>query len=106
DTTVGYRKVNRKAKHIMQEMSEQVIKELLTDGVEMGNALRIFNRRLHAVGAGLLRGPHHTWTLLKQAPAMQKENSENFDTFAQAFDAALNLLIERSGSVNSTVTKS
>lgn len=96
---------NKTGVKIVQQMSEATIKNLLSDGVEMGNALRILKRRLHAVGAGLLEHKGE-WLVLKALPAYKNDKNESFPTFSQAFDAALTLLIERSGSVNSTVTPS
>lgn len=85
-------------------VTEEAVKAIIQDGIEMREALRLLNRRLHTVRAALLHGPDE-WILWRNMPAQQgPEDVSRFPTFAQAFDAALGLLIERGGGKESTVT--
>jgi len=88
-----------------QPVTEEAVRAIIQDGIEMRESLRLLNRRLHAVRAALLRGSADEWILWRNMPAQRgPEDVSRFPTFAQAFDASLGLLIERSGGSESTVT--
>ncbi len=85
------------------QATQKAARDLLEDGVQMGEVRTILNSHLHKVRAAILTNGKQ-WILWRNVGV--QDDHVKYDTFAQAFEAALTLLENRAGHGAVVVTPS